>query len=316
MALAENVVITHVIYHDPPFQNSPFKRQLSLRLNELPSTLARQQQGDVHTSSANQTNNNKTVDQDILKDLGLDNAGLQQPNKPPSHSSSVEEPKNQLSHLYQLSEESQGAAVALATNAFKADKFDTIAEVEDDDEEQQNVDPISSMCQQLSQELSMLSSSSKNDLQPSHQSDEKPSKQESESLPQLESSTSPLEIVVDQDKNDVNALSVTHDNPWDFVPDQPNKLASPAIQTTASNATNNCDSSSGISSTSGHSNNSSANAGNMTGGGGPAFSSGDDWFQQSNSVIKDHPEDPFQDKWEVDEKSSLNPNTKEEFLVS
>ena len=45
-------------------------------------------------------------------------------------------------------------------------QFDTIAEVEDDTEEAPvETDPISSMCQQLSQELTALSNNSKYDLQ-------------------------------------------------------------------------------------------------------------------------------------------------------
>ena len=100
-------------------------------------------------------------------------------------------------------------------------------------------------------------------------------------------------MITTEEKDTNNALPVHHDNPWDFVPDQPKQLASPAINT------NNCDSSSGISSTSGNSNVNvgPSSGGGGSGGGGQAFSSSDDWFQ-NGTAPKD--EDPFEDKWALE----------------
>ena len=53
-----------------------------------------------------------------------------------------------------------------------------------------------------------------------------------------------------------NVEPVKYDNPWDFVPDQPNNLSNKAPSLVAANKLINCDSSSGVSSTSsGNSNN-------------------------------------------------------------
>ena len=101
-------------------QNSPFKRQLSLRLNELPSTLARQQETYSNTSISENNNSGST---------GLDNDGLEEILKKPDPAlptnsgvassggvtNNVEVLKNQLSHLYKVSEEMQAA------NAFKTE---------------------------------------------------------------------------------------------------------------------------------------------------------------------------------------------------
>ncbi len=65
--------------------------------------------------------------------------------------------KSHLSQLYQLSD-AQKQAQQQQQNPFQESKFDAIAEDEAEEEEDATpADPISSMCQQLSQELSALS---------------------------------------------------------------------------------------------------------------------------------------------------------------
>ncbi len=64
--------------------------------------------------------------------------------------------KSHLSQLYQISDAQQKQAQKSVEASFQEPKFDAIAE-DDETEAADPQDPISSMCQQLSQELSALS---------------------------------------------------------------------------------------------------------------------------------------------------------------
>lgn len=137
--------------------NSPFKRQFSLRLTELPSTLERQQMSAALQPESSSSSGILADVDPMLAKLGL--VGPESAQQPPTLKStpnSVMSLKNQLNQLYQISEEQQRAHV----NPFllQPDKFDAIEEEEDEAEknaEPPAADPIDSMCQQLSQELSL-----------------------------------------------------------------------------------------------------------------------------------------------------------------
>jgi hypothetical protein len=136
--------------------NSPFKRQLSLRLNELPSTLARQ-----HSSLTIDCSNNGASGE------GLDNSGLDEVFRPKSGVVPVQVLKDHLSQLYQLSEdlEYKPKHIQEANHHLSDAKFEAIAEADDETGDSPTTpDPIRSMCQQLSEELYLLSNK-KNELQ-------------------------------------------------------------------------------------------------------------------------------------------------------
>ncbi|XP_059096442.1 protein numb homolog isoform X2 [Tigriopus californicus] len=335
--------------------SSPFKRNLSLRLNELPSTLERQRLGHSgllsSSSSANsgltngQAQAHSSVASTELDDIELgpvlEEMSQQQTVLGNGHNN-VNLLKNQLSHLYQMSQNQKQDGNPFLEAKF-ASNFGPIDEEEaiEDEEPPLDVDPISSMCQQLSQELSTLARSSKeSDFELSKRSASSNSNppphtnpvhgngsHESQSLPYFHPEASPSDLNGSVNGDDTafsssskssaqlgvgggvagTTKSVPFSNPWDFVPDQPNKNGPSSL---------NCDSSSGISSVSGNSNsfstnnNPSSSNGGGQGGQSSAFftspsqedwsyskTSGkaeDLWGEADKSAILD---DPFDAEW-------------------
>eukprot|EP00096_Caligus_rogercresseyi_P013493 TRINITY_DN612_c0_g1_i3.p1 TRINITY_DN612_c0_g1~~TRINITY_DN612_c0_g1_i3.p1 ORF type:complete len:588 (+),score=169.78 TRINITY_DN612_c0_g1_i3:129-1892(+) len=173
--------------------NSPFKRQLSLRINELPSTIERQRLNVTHPAAL-------------------------------------------------------GAANQSPVNSIQEEVSNTCDEK---NQEGTHHDPVSSMCQQLSQNLSLLSSSAnETPLNPSYSTNQQP-----QSLPFTISSGSPLPTVPEYSVIEVSssrgvsplvqppvraaAIPVHYDNPWDNVPDQPKSLTSIHQQNPLFNVNNN-----------------------------------------------------------------------------
>lgn len=218
-------------------------------------------------------------------------------------------------------------------------------EIVEEDEPPVDVDPISSMCQQLSQELSSLARSSKeSDFElskrsassnsnppPSHTNPvHENGSHESQSLPYFHPDASPSDLnhgsvngdepafssssksssiqpgtgvggfASNANQTKSSSSSVPFSNPWDFVPDQPNKNGPSSL---------NCDSSSGISSVSGNSNSfstnnnpSSSNGGGQGGGQSSAFftsPSQEDWSYPKHSGSK------AEDLWGEADKSAI-----------
>ncbi len=188
-------------------QNSPFKRQLSLRVNDLPSNLERKTNESNNSSLNSNGNHSSTID--TLEEVF--NSG-----------DSLQVLKNNLSHLYQMSNNSSN------NEAFDASKFESIAEeaeAEPEPENNEDKDPIGSMCQRLSQELVALSATN-NEARKSSQSLNKVDETETAEVETTEAEAEfrSLPVQVNNEKADplANVKPVQYDNPWDFVPDQPN----------------------------------------------------------------------------------------------
>lgn len=159
-------------------QNSPFKRQLSLRLNDLPSNLERTRDKAPIRSSSNVDN---------------ESGGGQ--------ASSLEVLKQNLSLLYKMSEDDPQPSL-ISESKFESISEEDENETKDEAQTSDNTiqDPISSMCQQVSAELNQLSL-------------ETPTLRSEEEDPRNEENCPPDPIAVSP---------MRFDNPWDFVPDQPN----------------------------------------------------------------------------------------------
>ncbi|XP_040563337.1 protein numb isoform X3 [Lepeophtheirus salmonis] len=200
--------------------SSPFKRQLSLRINELPSTIERQRLSALPPNGEGSLTSNQSS---VL---------------------SVHNLKTQLNQLYKLSD------LGHKVNSIKE-------EVNICDHNQVGTnDSVSSMCQQISQNLSILTSSVNDALSNTNFSTHQP-----HSLPYtISSAASPLPTVPEHSTIEVkgpsscsvspilqptkldtsfssnSGIPVQYDNPWDNVPDQPKSLTQHHAQSLSLNS--------------------------------------------------------------------------------
>eukprot|EP00095_Tigriopus_kingsejongensis_P008971 maker-scaffold334_size202906-snap-gene-1.39 protein:Tk08971 transcript:maker-scaffold334_size202906-snap-gene-1.39-mRNA-1 annotation:"protein numb" len=286
--------------------SSPFKRNLSLRLNELPSTLERQRLAHSGLLSSSASDNSGLINggsmvlasvptsssameglklDSFLEDVGEFDVAPLHPGAQDGSKDNVNLLKSQLNHLYQMSHNQKQDVNPFLEPKF-ATNFGPIDEEEGAEEEEEPVDAISSMCQQLSQELSSLAKNSDNRCASSHSEKlepatefHEPGSQESQSLPYISNGASPGESFPSSvPPKNMSSKPAQFSNPWDFVPDQPNKNGPSSI---------NCDSSSGISSVSGHSNSFNTQNGQAMGGGSSAFFSSptqDEWNSKTQTL--------------------------------